>query len=379
MRGRRTIKKLGEIAHFPTRRVSSLLVDAENYVGVDNLVKDRGGKVKATIVPSKGSCTEYKNGDILLGNIRPYLKKIWLANNDGGASGDVLVVRPNNPFEIIPAFLCWCLSADVFFEYDTLHSKGAKMPRGNKADILNYEVSIPPIRLQEMAIAELDTLSKVISKKKQQLEELDKLSQSIFYDMFGDISTNGRGFPTQRISDLGELARGVSKYRPRNAPELLGGEMPLIQTGDVANADKYIRSYSSTYSQKGIEQSRIWEENTICITIAANIGNCAILPFQACFPDSVVGFIHNEKLGLLYAYFVFANLHSILEEKAMGIAQKNINLKILNDLMIPVPSLDLQNEFAQRIEAIEKQKDLVKQSIGETETLFNSRMDYWFS
>lgn len=249
----------------------------------------------------------------------------------------------------------------------------------NKKTIASNFFSYPPIAEQEKIVAELDCLTGIIKKKKQQLEELDKLAQSIFYEMFGDIAHNSKQFHVEKICDLGELARGVSKHRPRNAPELLGGEMPLIQTGDVANADLFIREYHSTYSALGVSQSRVWEKGTICITIAANIGNCAILSFRACFPDSVVGFIHNDKLSLFYALFVFNNLQALLEEKARGIAQKNINLQILNELLIPVPPRYLQDLFAEKIEAIEKQKELVKQSIVETETLFNSRMDFWFN
>lgn len=256
---------------------------------------------------------------------------------------------------------------------------GAAIPHIYFKEYGECKVPVPPIAEQEKIVAELDCLAGIIEKKKQQLEELDKLAQSIFYDMFGDIAHNSKLFPVEKICNLGELARGVSKHRPRNAPELLGGEMPLIQTGDVANADLFIREYHSTYSALGVSQSRVWEKGTICITIAANIGNCAILSFRACFPDSVVGFIHNDKLSLFYALFVFNNLQALLEDKARGIAQKNINLQILNELLIPVPSRDLQDLFAQKIEAIEKQKELVKRSIAETETLFNSRMDYWFN
>ncbi len=239
---------------------------------------------------------------------------------------------------------------------------------------------LPPLSEQQRIVSELDLLSSIIEKKKAQLKEYDQLAQSIFYDMFGDPVTNEKGWEKASLSKMGLLARGVSKHRPRNAPELLGGTMPLIQTGDVSNADFYIRNYNSTYSELGVSQSKIWKAGTLCITIAATIGKCAILSFDACFPDSVVGFTVNNKLcNNEYVFFIFKCLQSILEENAPSVAQKNINLKVLNDLELPLPPLPLQQSFASKIEAIERQKALIQQSIAEVQMLFDSRMDDWFA
>ena len=250
----------------------------------------------------------------------------------------------------------------------------------NKKSISSNTFAYPSIAEQKHIVSELDLLSGVIEKQKAQLEELDKLAQSIFYEMFGDPVTNDKGLELRKLKELGELGRGVSKHRPRNAPELLGGSMPLIQTGDVSNSGMYITTYSSTYSEIGVAQSKVWLAGTLCITIAANIGNCAILTFDACFPDSVVGFIANEKVALKeYVYYIFERMQSILEANAPAVAQKNINLKILDELLIPLPPLSLQQEFASKIEAIESMKAKVRQSLSEAETLFNSRMDYYFN
>ena len=211
------------------------------------------------------------------------------------------------------------------------------------------------------------------------MKEFDKLAQSIFYYMFGDPVTNEKGWELSKLGKIGELGRGVSKHRPRNAPELLGGNIPLIQTGDVANAEMYITNYNATYSELGVKQSKIWKAGTLCITIAATIGKCAILSFDACFPDSVVGFSTNDELtNNEYIYFIFMSLQKILEQNAPAVAQKNINLAVLNALDIPLPPLALQKQFAEKIQAIEAQKELVKKSIAETQQLLDSRMDYYF-
>lgn len=277
-------------------------------------------------------------------------------------------------------FLFHWLNSAVF-EQDAIFSASGIAQKNLSTEWLkSYKIAIPPLSEQQHIVEELDLLSSIIEKKKAQINELDNLAQSLFYEMFGDPITNEKGWELSSLKQMGELGRGVSKHRPRNAPELLGGNMPLIQTGDVANADMYIRTYNSTYSDLGVAQSKIWKSGTLCITIAATIGKCSILEFDACFPDSVVGFTVNTNVcNNEYVYFIFSRLQSILEENAPAVAQKNINLKVLNELDIPLPPLDLQNQFAKSIEAIERQKELIKQSIKEVEMLFNSRMDYYFN
>ncbi|WP_176377474.1 restriction endonuclease subunit S, partial [Escherichia coli] len=107
-------------------------------------------------------------------------------------------------------------------------------------------------------------------------------------------------------TQLGELNRGKSKHRPRNDPSLYGGDYPFVQTGDVRAADGLLTNYKQTYSKKGLAQSRLWPKGTLCITIAANIAETAILGIDACFPDSVVGFIpQNENISVEYIEFFF--------------------------------------------------------------------------
>ena len=266
-------------------------------------------------------------------------------------------------------------------DYDfTKHDVSVTIPSLRRTDIIKIDVPIPPIAEQEKIVAELDCLSGIIEKKKQQLKEYDALAQSIFYEMFGDPIVNEKSWKMRKLGEVGELARGVSKHRPRNAPELLGGNIPLIQTGDIANAGMYIQKYNSTYSELGLSQSKLWPAGTLCITIAATIGKCSVLTFDSCFPDSVVGYIVDCKCtNNEYIYYIFGSLQKILEENAPAVAQKNINLKTLNELLIPIPPLALQQEFASKIEAIEKQKAIIKKAIEEVETLFNSRMDYYFN
>ena len=198
--------------------------------------------------------------------------------------------------------------------------------------------------------------------------------KSRFVEMFGDPITNSYKWCTCSLSEFGELNRGVSKHRPRNAPELLNGKYPLIQTGDIASSDLYITRYSSTYSEIGLRQSRMWPSGTLCITIAANIAKTAILTFDACFPDSVVGFHSESSYTQLFIHFWFTFFQKILEEQAPESAQKNINLKILNNLQVIAPPQYLQEEFATFVQQVDKSKFLCQFTLKRfTDILFAQR------
>ena len=146
------------------------------------------------------------------------------------------------------------------------------------------ELPLPPLAEQKRIAAILDAADALRAKRRAALAQLDALAQSTFLEMFGDPVTNPKGWEVVPLGSLGTLDRGVSKHRPRNEPSLLGGPYPLVQTGDVSNSGGYIRRYSSTYSELGLKQSKLWPSGTLCITIAANIANTGILTFDACFP-----------------------------------------------------------------------------------------------
>ena len=153
----------------------------------------------------------------------------------------------------------------------------------------------------------------------------------------------------EALTELGTLDRGVSKHRPRNDPVLLGGDWPLIQTGDVAASGGSITEFTATYSDAGLAQSKIWPAGTLCITIAANIAKTGTLTFDACFPDSVVGFTAGYVGASEYVRCFLGFLQPLLEKQAPESAQKNINLKVLRGLQVPIPPEDLIAEFAERV------------------------------
>lgn len=245
-------------------------------------------------------------------------------------------------------------------------------------NLQRIEIPLPSIAIQQKIAAILDQADAIIQNNRAIVQKYDALTQSLFLDMFGDPIHNLKKWAVVKFSEVGNLDRGKSKHRPRNAPELLNGPYPLIQTGDVANSGGYIKKYKSTYSELGLQQSKMWPKGTLCITIAANIANTGILTFDACFPDSVVGFVPNDKTNNIYVQNWMSFLQEMIEEKAPMAAQKNINLAILRDLEFMNPPIELQNQFAERVAVIEEQKQQAQLELAKSEELFQSLLQQAF-
>ena len=149
--------KLLDVAEYSKDRISATDINTTNYIGVDNLLQNKQGKTNAKYVPAEGNLTKYCNGDVLIGNIRPYLRKIWFADSFGGTNGDVLVIRSKNNTDVmLSKFMYYVLSDEKFFIYDNNNAKGAKMPRGNKNAVMEYEFYLPSIEEQKRIITILD-------------------------------------------------------------------------------------------------------------------------------------------------------------------------------------------------------------------------------
>ena len=163
---------LSKVAGYSRTRVDAADLDGTTFTGVDNLVAEKGGRVDATYAPNTARITAYEPGDVLLGNIRPYLKKVWLATHHGGCSGDVLAIRilPEHRERLEPEFLYYLLSSDSFFAYNMQHAKGAKMPRGNKQAIIDFRIPVPPLEVQREIVRVLDQFTQLEAELEAELE-----------------------------------------------------------------------------------------------------------------------------------------------------------------------------------------------------------------
>ncbi len=166
-----------------------------------------------------------------------------------------------------------------------------------------------------------------------------------------DLPDLHEGWAWSTMPQLGELNRGKSMHRPRDDPKLYGGPYPFIQTGDVRRSEGLITEYGQTYSELGLQQSRLWPAGTLCITIAANIAETGILKFAACFPDSVVGFIaEGGSVTTQYVDYFIRTARDDLDRFASATAQKNINLEVLEGVAIALPPLVEQHRIVAEVD-----------------------------
>ena len=239
-------------------------------------------------------------------------------------------------------------------------------------------ISIPPLAVQEKIVAELDCLSGVIEKKKQQLKELDALAESIFYTMFGDPITNEKGWDVKRLGDIGKVITGNTPST-KDEENYSSKDYCFVKPSDIGK--DYVTNIEKTefyISEKAFFQSRKLCIGSVLTTCIGIIGKVGVLKVDATCNQQINAILPNDNYISEYIAWAIYLIKGVIEDIANAPVVPIINKGEFSNIMIPIPPIELQQEFASKIEAIEKQKELIKQSITETEELFNSRMDYYF-
>ncbi len=182
------------------------------------------------------------------------------------------------------------------------------------------------------------------------------------------------------LGQLGEFGRGKSKHRPRNDSRLFtNGIYPLVQTGEVSAANLYIRNHSVAYNEFGLKQSKIWDKDTLCITIAANIAETALLGYPMCFPDSIVGFnAYPDESSELFMHYVFTYIKKSIQNSASGSIQDNINIDYLTSLQFRIPEKAYQDKVAEILSTLDSKIELNNRINAELEAMAKTVYDYWF-
>lgn len=256
-------------------------------------------------------------------------------------------------------------------------------------DILNSFIAFPSLPAQQNIVHYLDTvcseIDAILSKTRSSIEEYKKLKQAVITQAVTKGVRGEREMKDSGVEWIGEIpkewvcekikyatsiSRGLFNHRPRNDERYYNGKYPFIQTGDVANATKYIVSYSQTLNELGKSVSKEFPKGTLTMTIAANVGDVAILNFDAYFPDSVVGFIPNKNIRTLYLFYVFSAMKDEFTRTAIKSTQLNLNIDRVKETFIPVTlNVNEQCEIENYLESkcaeidglIAKKEQLVKE------------------
>ena len=292
-------------------------------------------------------------------------------------NGNAMVIHPKNR-SITQSFLTYHLQGIDLTDVIT----GAAQPQITRQSLSPKLICIPSLTEQERIVSELDILSSIIEKKKTQLQEYDQLAQSIFYDMFGDPVTNEKEWDVKKLGEVSKIGTGATPSREKE--ELYyGGDIHWVKTTEVHNCE--ITNTEETITQLAIKETncKIYPPNTLLMAMygqGKTRGQIAKLKINAATNQACAAIILDEKVcNLDFMYSLLLIKYEDIRAMAQGGNQANLNMKLVGSIPTIIPSLDLQQQFASKIESIERQKELIKQSISETETLFDSRMDYWFA
>ncbi|MDA2578015.1 restriction endonuclease subunit S [Bacillus cereus] len=242
--------------------------------------------------------------------------------------------------------------------------KGMGNPKLMSHQMEKVPIPIPPLKVQEEIVRILDDFIELTAELTAELAaELAAHKKKYEYYRYKLLTFEEAEVEWKTLKEVSlEFGRGKSKHRPRNDSKLYGGTIPFIQTGDISKAPHIIREFTQTYSKFGLEQSKLWPKGTLCITIAANIAETAILGFDSCFPDSVIGFVANpQKTNSSYVEYLLTSYKAKLQSKSTGSAQENINLSTFENLPLPFPALAEQ----ERIVSILEKFDALTSSIIE--------------
>lgn len=315
-------------------------------------------------------------GDVVITNTSENLEDVgkalvYLGERQAVTGGHATILKPGEC--LLGKYFAYFTQTKEFAVEKRKYAKGTKVIDVSATDMAKIQIPIPcpdtpkkSLEIQTEIVRILDAFTalttELIAELKAELKARKK-QYNYYRDKllnFEDREAEWKSLPEMAL----DFGRGKSRHRPRSDGRLYGGDIPFIQTGDIRGASHVITQYSQTYSKLGLEQSKLWPKGTLCITIAANIAETSILGFDACFPDSVIGFVSDpKKTSSEYVEYLLQSTKHRLEEKGKekSSAQSNINLETFEKLRLPFPSLTEQA----RIVTILDKLDALINSIAE--------------
>jgi len=334
-------KELFENGKFPFFRTSDVGQIRKGFIetSVDYL-NDKG--IKGLKLFQKGTILFPKSG------ASTFLNHRVIMNVDGYVSSHLATIKAKSQIADDRFLLYYLITIDA---KDLMQD--IAYPSLKTSDIGLIPIPLPPLPEQQRIVSILDEAFAAIAKAKANAEQNLQNAKELFESYLQGVFENG-DWETKTLKEVAKVfGRGKSKHRPRNWEGLYGGNYPFIQTGEVRNANKYISSYTQSYNEVGLAQSKLWKKGTICITIAANIAETAILDFDACIPDSIIGFeVDDKKADLNFAYYLLQYFKAELQKLGKGSAQDNINLGTFENQYFPFPTLKEQQTIVRQLDAL---------------------------
>lgn len=362
--------ELSSLCYYAKGKISIDSLSKRNYISTENIMPNKGGIVDASNLPSVKYTQRYVKGDILVSNIRPYFKKIWMAENDGGCSNDILVFRAMP--ECDPTFLYYVLANDAFFNYAMATSKGTKMPRGDKIAIMEYEVPCFDHKIQLRIGQLLRSIDKRIAVNKMINDNLEQQISSIFANLYAEKIELASVETCPQLGDLVSIVDNRGKTPPLTMETL---DYPIIDVGalkgdgrivDFNNCTKYVDVDTyNTWFRSGHPKS--WD---ILLSTVGSLAEIKIyLGSKGCIAQNVVA-LRAMSISPLYLYQYLKYIRSDLVAYNIGSVQPSIKVTHINKHPIYIPETTSLQNFEETAKSITEQ---IYANCNENETLKSIR------
>ena len=365
--------KLGDVSQYVDDKIAIAATNESYYVSTDSMLKDKGGIIDPESIPLNGNVTRYQSDDILVSNIRPYFKKIWFSNREGGCSNDVLVFRAQK--DVTPRYLYYILSSNTFFEHMMAGANGTKMPRGNKKLIMNYSFELPSLLTQHRIAAILSRYYSLIENYQKQIKLLEEAAQRLYKEWFIDFRFPGHentkivdgvpeGWEKKKIADVCDTIGGgtpstkVSSYYE-------GGTISWVTPTDITkNNSLCLLSTEKKITHEGLIHSsaKMLPKDAILMTSRASVGFFGTCDFEVCTNQGFISCVPFEKDFQMYLLYNLINRVEEIRIKAGGSTYLEISKSVFRNFDILCPAHSVIKEFQGKAHSLlERTRIIAKQ------------------
>lgn len=350
--------RLSDICFYVKEKVAVSVLENTDYVSTENMIPNKGGITTATSLPSSFKTQAYQKHDVLVSNIRPYFKKIWFSDCNGGCSNDVLVFRAKDGTDA--RFLYYVLADDAFFDYSTATSKGTKMPRGDKTAIMQYEVPYFDLKTQKKIARILTDIDYKITLNNNINKNLEQQAQAYFDELF--VVNADPNWSECTLSDIGSVVAGGTPSKSK--PEYYADQgIAWITPKDLSvNKSKFISHGENDISELGFSKSSAAKmpAGTILFSSRAPIGYIAIAQNEVTTNQGFKSVIPNENISTSYMYFLLKNLLPTIEGMASGSTFKEISGAAMKSVPTVMPDADTIQLFSSFCEPVFNEQEILE-------------------
>ena len=355
--------ELKEISEYRTEKISTTLIET-NYISTENMLPEKGGITDSSYPPTSKTVSSFKTNDVLVSNIRPYFKKIWFADFDGGCSNDVIVFKSNDD-NLIPKFLYYQLSKDEFFDFMMSGANGTKMPRGNRKAIPKFKLLLPPLHTQRRIADILSAYDNLIENNLKRIKLLEQAAQNIYKEWFVNLRFPGhentaineetglpKGWEIKRSDEVFKI--NIGKTPPRKESEWFSIEdgYKWVSISDMNKSSVFIQKTKERITDTGVSRFnvKVVPKGTVLLSFKLTIGSVVIATEDMVTNEAIAHFNIDKNTSLSTEY-TYCHL-SCFPYKTLGSTSsigQALNSKIVKSIPVLLPQQDLVSLFTKRV------------------------------